>query len=89
MEMKALKRITEKDYLDLAQNGARVLFDLEEYRVLDGMKDETESYFVKHFSTDEWYLIDMKTCYDLVTMHYCGGYEPYLLECLEDIVASV
>lgn len=80
------KEITEEEYLDLAQNGARILFNLGEYRVLDGIKDEDESYFVIDFETDRYYLIDQSTCYDLVTMYYCGGDKAYLNEMLNNIV---
>ncbi len=33
-------KITKEIYLDKAQNGARTLFDLFNYRLLDGVKDK-------------------------------------------------
>lgn len=87
--MKALKEITVDDYMNLSQNGARTLFDIGGYRVLDGVKDEQKSYFVKNFATERWYLIDMVICYELVTAFHCGGFKPYIKECLDDIVSSI
>ncbi|MFS0905742.1 hypothetical protein AB3N02_22100 [Priestia aryabhattai] len=89
MEMKALKEITVEEYMDLAQNGARTLFEIGDYRVVDGLKDEEQSFFVKDFTTDKWYLIDMATCYELVTAFHCGGHKPYIEDCLNNIVCSV
>jgi hypothetical protein len=88
-ELKAIKQITKDEYFNLAQNGARVLFDYGEYRVLDGMKEDTQSYFLKNFETQSWYLLDLETCYNLVTIYYCGGYKPYLLECFDEIERSI
>jgi hypothetical protein len=79
-----VREITEAEYLDKAQNGARTLFDLDCYRLVDGVKDETESYFIFDFDSDKRYEIDLKTAYDLLTrFHY--GYRPYLLEQLDGI----
>lgn len=89
MEMKALKEITVEEYMDLAQNGARTLLNVGDYAVVDGLKDEEQSYFIKDFHTDKWYLIDMATCYELVTAFHCGGYKPYIEECLNEIICSV
>jgi hypothetical protein len=80
--------ISNDTYLDLAQNGARTLLDIGNYRVLDGLKDDEQSYFVKDFSTEQMYMIDMVTCYELVTAFHCGGYKPYILEQLEEIIES-
>lgn len=79
-----IKEITEAQYMDKAQNGARVLFDLDEYRLLDGVKDEDESYFLFDFGKNVRYEIDLKTCYDMFT-RYHHGYRPYLLEILDYI----
>jgi hypothetical protein len=65
-----IKFITEDIYMDLAQNGARVLFDLECYRILDGIKDETQSYFIIDSEEKEYFQIDLLTCYELVTMYH-------------------
>jgi hypothetical protein len=87
--MKALREITTDDYMDLAQNGARVLFNIDDYRLIDGIKGSHESYFVKDFGTERWFLIDIDTCYELVTAFFCGGDESYIKECIEEIINSV
>jgi hypothetical protein len=79
-----IREIDEATYLDMAQNGARVLFDYEDYRVLDGIKDEDESYFIIDFKNNKWYEIDLKTCYDLFTVFLFGD-KGYLLEQLDSI----
>lgn len=83
--MKALKEITKDDYENLAQNGARILFELDVYRILDGVRDDEQSYFVLDISAGRWYLINMETCYELVTAFYCGGHKPYIKEWLNEI----
>jgi hypothetical protein len=88
MENKVAKEITVEDYNDLAQNGARTLFDIGMYRVIDGLKDEERSYFIKDFDTNKWYLIDMVTCYELVTAFHCGGSKTYIEDCLYNIIDS-
>jgi hypothetical protein len=65
-----IKQITEDIYMDLAQNGARVLFDIESYRILDGIKDETQSYFIIDSEEEEYFQIDLLTCYELVTLYH-------------------
>lgn len=87
--MKALREIHEGSYMDLAQNGARILFNIGNYRLIDGVKGEYESYFVKDFGTERWFLIDIDTCYELVTAFFCGGDESYIMECIEEIISSV
>lgn len=89
MNTQALKEITVNEYNDLAQNGARTLFDIGMFRVMDGLKDEKQSHFVRDYVGDRWFLIDMTTCYELVTAFHCGGYKPYIEECLNEIICSV
>jgi hypothetical protein len=79
-----IKEITEEIYLDKAQNGARILFEFDSYRLLDGVKDETESYFLFDLNKEKRYEIDLKTCYDLFARYHCG-YRPYLLDILDHI----
>lgn len=87
--VKALRKVTEKEYLDLAQNGARILFSLEGYMVLDGIKDNEVSHFVSDGSINGYHLIDLATCYELVTAFHCGGDRQFILENLEEIICSV
>jgi len=87
----ALSEISGEVYDDLAQNGARILFDLdvENYRLVDGFKDETLSHFLIDFTSDKIYLISIDVSYELVTMYYCGGDRSYLVSCLDSITLSV
>ena len=79
-----IKQITEEIYLDKAQNGARKLVDIGDYRLLDGVKNEDESYFIIDFENELWYEIDLKTCYDLFTM-YLYGDKKYLMGLLDGL----
>lgn len=82
-----LKKITEKEYLSLAENGARVLFDIADYRLLDGVKDDDESYFIIDFFKDQFYQIDLKTSYDLLAMYVCQDVpRTYLLSRIEEVL---
>jgi len=82
-----LKKITEKEYLSLAENGARVLFDIADYRFMDGVKDDDESYFIIDFFKDEFYQIDLQTSYNLLAMYVCKNVpRKYLLNQIEEIL---
>jgi len=87
-DLRAIKVVTQDEYLDLAQNGARVLFDIADFRLLDGIKDEEESYFLINFKTEKRYLIDLYTCYSLLSAYHCGS-QTYVLEEIHNIIASV
>jgi hypothetical protein len=68
------QKITSEIYFDKAQNGARVLFDLENYgvRLLDGVKDDDESYFLRNFNDDTIYELTLKESYDLLALYSCN-----------------
>lgn len=84
-----LKKITEKEYLSLAENGARVLFDIADYRLMDGVKDEDESYFIVDFSNDQMYQINLKDSYDLLAIYVCKDVpRKYLLERIEELLEN-
>ena len=67
-----INKITEEIYLDKAQNGARTLFDLFNYRLLDGVKGDDESYFIIDFNEDPqiFYEIELIDAYDLLAMYH-------------------
>lgn len=82
-----LKKITEKEYLSLAENGARVLFDIADYRLLDGVKDDDESYFIIDFFKDQFYQIDLQTSYNLLAMYVSKDVpRTYLLSRIEEVL---
>lgn len=71
-----MKRITEQDYNHLFKNGARILFDWDDYRFLDGsnydLKPE-ESYIIIYFSptgTTNYYQIGVKSMYEYITNYH-------------------
>lgn len=88
-KFKALKEIDELIYYDLVQNGARTLFDYMGFHVIDGVKEDEESYFLWDEETERIYLIDLETCYLLVTTFYYVNDKYYLEEILGSIVLSV
>ena len=82
-----LKKITEKEYLSLAENGARILFDIADYRLMDGVKDDDESYFIIDFFNDEFYQIDLQTSYNLLAMYVSKNVpRKYLLNRIEEVL---
>ena len=84
-----LNKITEKEYLSLAENGARVLFDIADYRLMDGVKDEDESYFIIDFFNDQFYQIDLQTSYNLLAIYVCKDVpRKYLLERIEELLEN-
>ncbi|ARK32521.1 hypothetical protein [Halalkalibacter krulwichiae] len=85
----ALREVSRDEFLALAQNGMRELFELGHYKVVDGSKGEELSHFIYDMSTHACYLVDMNTCYQLLTAFYCGGDKTTLLGQLNKIAASV
>ncbi len=83
--MKPLKEIKLQDYYDLCEHGARTLFDIELYRLIDGNKDDVESYFIFDYAEDRFFTIDVKTCYELVTLFFVVENHEYVIECLDYI----
>lgn len=86
--LQALKLSSEDEYMDFADHGARVLFNIDEYSVLDGTKDETDSYFLYNDETERWYLLDVKTCYDLVAAKLVGVEDEIIRESLDEIARN-
>jgi hypothetical protein len=80
-----IKQITEDIYMDLAQNGARVLFEIDCYRILDGIKDDEQSYFIIDLEDEEFYQIDLLTSYELVTMYHGNVKKEYIMEFLAEL----
>jgi len=88
-----INKITWEIYLDKAQNGARILFDLSNYRLLDGTKitecdenncvtAEEDSYFLIDFNEDkhEFYKLELKDAYDLLAMYHVKCDKEYIVE---------
>jgi len=67
-----INKITDKIYLDKAQNGARTLFNLFNYRLLDGVKGDQESYFLIDFNEEPqvFYELELRDAYDLLAMYH-------------------
>jgi hypothetical protein len=92
--MKA-KIITKEEYHDRAQNGARILLDIEEeeihYRVLDGIKEEDESYFIIDLMSEPpiFHLIGIKDCYQLCASELAGVADEFIIEQIEEIIGWV
>ncbi|MBM7602512.1 hypothetical protein JOC75_000482 [Metabacillus crassostreae] len=89
VDLVALREVSREEFLDLAQNGARELFELEKYKVFDALKGEEQNYFVYEMGTHKCFLINQDTCYQLVTSFYCGGNKPTILEGLNNIASSL
>lgn len=85
----ALREVTREEFVALAQNGVRELFDLEQYKVFDVRNGEDHYHFVYYMGTHQCLLVDQGTCYELVTAFYCGGDKASLLEKLNGIAASI
>ena len=89
MGFAAIREVTRDEFLVLAQDGARELFGLEQYKVFDGKKGAEQFHFVYDMGTHRCYLIDKDTCYELVTSFYCGGSNPSIIENLKNIALSI
>ncbi|MFJ7954527.1 hypothetical protein ACIQZG_23790 [Lysinibacillus sp. NPDC096418] len=82
------KLITFNDYLSKAENGARVLFDFYGYRLLDGIKGETASYFIMDLKNDKTYEISLSDAYELIAC-YCAAVDRYvILNTIEDLICK-
>jgi hypothetical protein len=92
--MKA-KIISKEEYHERAQNGARILLDIEQegvhYRLLDGVKEEVESYFIIDFMSEPpiFHLIDIKECYQLCACELAGVDDEFIIEQIEEIIGWV
>lgn len=84
----AIREVTREEFLDLAQSGMRELFEIEQYKVMDGTKGKELNHFVYDMGTHSCYLINMATCYELVTAFYCGGSKSSIIENLNKIASS-
>ncbi|KGA98980.1 hypothetical protein AJ85_19030 [Alkalihalobacillus alcalophilus ATCC 27647 = CGMCC 1.3604] len=84
----AIREVTREEFVDLAQSEIRELFEIEHFKVIDGSKGEELNHFVYNMETHSCYLINMATCYQLVTSFYCGGSKPSIIENLNKIAAS-
>ncbi|MFC4737179.1 hypothetical protein ACFO4L_11320 [Bacillus daqingensis] len=89
MSVQAERKVTREEFMDLAQSGMVELFDLEQYKVVDGYKGETRSHFVYDTSTHDCFLVDLATAYDLVTGFYAKGDKQAVSASLKEIAASV
>ncbi|WP_147805173.1 hypothetical protein [Alkalicoccus halolimnae] len=85
----AQKKVSREEFMDLAQGGMRELFDLEQYKVLDGSKEDEISHFVYNTETHDCYLIDLRTSYELLAAFYCGGDKATVKASIEKIASSV
>ncbi|GAE37443.1 hypothetical protein [Halalkalibacter akibai] len=85
----AIREVSREEFVDLAQSGIRELFDIEHYKVIDGSKGEELHHFVYDMGTHSCYLVNMATCYELVTDFYCGGSKPAIIEKIKKIASSV
>ena len=85
----AIREVTREEFVDLAQNEIRELFEIEHYKVIDGSKGEELNHFVYDTGTHSCYLINIDTCYDLVTAFYCGGSKPSIIDNLNTIASSI
>ena len=88
-EMVAIREVTKEEFFDLAQNGARELFELAHYKIFDAVKGEEQNHFVYEMKTHRCALISKDTCYELVTAFYCGGDKDAVLENLNTIASSI
>lgn len=88
-EFTALRKISREEFMDLAQGGMRELFDLEQYKVLDGTKGEELNHFVYDTSTHDCYLVDLETCYELLASFYCTEDKSAVQVSLNKIASSV
>lgn len=81
-------QIDKEKYDDLAQNGARILFDTPRYRILDGVKGDLQSHFIIDFYFDEgiFYRIDIDEAYELVAMKMVNVDINYIHEVIEGFI---
>jgi hypothetical protein len=90
--MLARIRIIEPEtYYDLAQNGARDLIELDNFKVVDGTKDTRESYFLFFYGEESNepimnYQILPEVACDLMALHYVVKNDEYLLEMIYELM---
>ncbi|WP_273129250.1 hypothetical protein [Bacillus weihaiensis] len=87
--MKAQREVTREEFLGLAQDGIRELFEIEQYKVFDGKKGAEQHYFVYEMKNHRCFLINLETCYELVTTFYTGDNKQLVIENLNAIALSV
>jgi hypothetical protein len=83
--MARIRIIQPETYYDLAQNGARTLIEIDNFKVLDGTKGTQESYFLFFYSETQNepimnYQILPEVAVDLMAMHYVIKNDNYLEE---------
>ncbi|MFL0163990.1 hypothetical protein [Candidatus Clostridium helianthi] len=84
------KKITEEIYLDKAQNGARKLFDINNYRFLDGNKEDYESYFLIDFDDNIFYELSLKEAYNLLALYVCNDVSEHILvNQIEELIQTI
>jgi len=83
-----ITKITDKIYLDKAQNGARTLFDLFGYRLLDGVKGDDESYFLIDFNESPhiFYELELRDAYDLLAMYHVKCDKEFIIERINSLI---
>lgn len=71
-----MRKSTGKIYMSRAKNGARAMFDIEDYRLVDGVSfsdktfKEVQSYFIIHFGEEKRYFrLDAKEAYNLLALY--------------------
>jgi len=87
-EIKMINKITDDIYLDKAQNGARTLFNLFGYRLLDGVKGDIESYFLIDFNEEPqvFYELELRDAYDLLAMYHVKCDKKYIVERINALI---
>ena len=83
----ALAKVTENEYDERAENGARILFDVGVWRMVDTVKNDYVSFFIIDFGLmgeTQYYLLDLETAYQLLTLYHYGSRE-YLMDKLFEI----
>ena len=83
-----ITKITDEIYLDKAQNGARTLFDLFGYRLLDGVKGDDESYFLIDLneSPQVFYELELRDAYDLLAMYHMRCDKEFIVERINALI---
>lgn len=87
VEFIAIRKISRETFMDLAQDGMRELFDLEQYKVIDGSKGKRLHHFVYDTKTHDCYLIDIRVCYELLASFYAGDDKQKVLTSLNKIAS--
>ncbi|ADU29415.1 hypothetical protein [Evansella cellulosilytica] len=87
LDFVALRKVSREEFMSLAQDGMRELFDLEQYKVVDSSKEKSMYHFVYDTSTHECYLIDLHICYELLAEFFSKGDKQKVLSYLNKITA--